>query len=333
MLAALEEILRLYPEDVNLRIAQLNCLRDLSRRDQRLAVFGELCGRPEADPILRRQYAQELLADARERTKVELAASGERSGRVPRMRSASGYSPRPRGNGVVSTRPSNFIGSRPAWTTPTRAWPDPTWTRRGTCAWTRKRSSSWKGGAGGSRRNRPSRRERCTGRCYSSSGGRKRSRCSTRRSRSVPATATCSGSPPRRTRSHGEFDRALVRLEAAHGLCREADWLRTSAFLASAQGDLVRSLALWRQVLEAEPMALDANRAVAQRLAETEGRAAALEHLSRACDRFPHNYLLTQTWILWLRRRRAGRPRAGRSGGCWRSSRPTPGLTASWQSF
>ena len=59
-----------YPDDVNLRIGQLNCMREMGRRDQRMEVLGELCARPGADPILRRQYAQELLADAREHQKV-----------------------------------------------------------------------------------------------------------------------------------------------------------------------------------------------------------------------------------------------------------------------
>ena len=71
--------------------------------------------------------------------------------------------------------------------------------------------------------------------------------------------------------------------------------------MASVRGDLAGSLDLWRQVLEAEPGAIDANRAVARRLAETQGRAAALEHLAGACERFPHNYALHQAWIEWLR--------------------------------
>ena len=32
-----------------------------------------------------------------------------------------------------------------------------------------------------------------------------------------------------------------------------------------------------------------------------EGRAAALDHLARTCERFPHNYSLLQAWIEWLR--------------------------------
>ena len=66
MLAATEALLEQFPDDVNLRLAQFAYLRVLGRREERLACYRELCSRPTADPILFRQYARELLADARE---------------------------------------------------------------------------------------------------------------------------------------------------------------------------------------------------------------------------------------------------------------------------
>ncbi|MHB1562003.1 MAG: tetratricopeptide repeat protein, partial [Isosphaeraceae bacterium] len=101
--------------------------------------------------------------------------------------------------------------------------------------------------------------------------------------------------------AHGEFDRAEERLESARGLSRRGDWLRASALLAAVRGDLGASLELWLQVLDSEPSAVDANRAVARRLAETRCRDEALAHLARACEQFPHNYALNQAWIEWLR--------------------------------
>ncbi len=70
LLAGVEAQLALFPDDVNLRLSQFGCLRMLGRRDERVALYRELCGRPDADPLLRRQYAQELLADAREHPEV-----------------------------------------------------------------------------------------------------------------------------------------------------------------------------------------------------------------------------------------------------------------------
>ena len=74
-----------------------------------------------------------------------------------------------------------------------------------------------------------------------------------------------------------------------------------AASLASNRGDRAAALRLWQEILEAEPAAMDANRAAAQLLAETEGRPAALAHLARACEISPHNYLLHQAAIDWLR--------------------------------
>jgi len=300
LLVALEQLLELYPEDANIQIAHLRCLREMGRRDLRLAIFGELCGRPGADRILYRQYAQELLVDAREHAKA-----------VWLVRRA------------LRSRPSDAVS---LWVL-------------GEAAWERRRLDEavelYRMAAS------LEDKDESLARSYMSAArhlhhdeealeflkGRFR-RFTTRSAQPVrtlyeallqlerrqeafavldlalklrPADGDLLRFAAEAHGSHGEFDRATVRLEAARGLCRHGDWLRTAAFLASAQGDLVTSLALWRQVLDAEPMALDANQAVARRLAETEGRAAALEHLARACDRFPHNHALHQTWILWLR--------------------------------
>ena len=100
---------------------------------------------------------------------------------------------------------------------------------------------------------------------------------------------------------HGELEKAEARLEGAKGLSRSGEWLRTAAALESLRGDLTKALSLWREVLEAEPWVLDANRSFARLLAETDSRSAALDHLAQACERYPHNYALHQTRIEWLR--------------------------------
>src|SRR5207302_9224565 len=65
-LASVEAMLAHFPEDNNLQLARISCLRELARRDERLALLRELCERPGADPIFWQQYADELSADARE---------------------------------------------------------------------------------------------------------------------------------------------------------------------------------------------------------------------------------------------------------------------------
>ena len=92
----------------------------------------------------------------------------------------------------------------------------------------------------------------------------------------------------------------------AEGHSQRAARLRVAAGLAETRGDLAEARRMWQQVVDAEPLALDANRALTQLIAETEDRAAAQTHLQCACDRFPHNYALCQR----------------RLGGCARKVRP-----------
>jgi tetratricopeptide (TPR) repeat protein len=100
---------------------------------------------------------------------------------------------------------------------------------------------------------------------------------------------------------NGDGARAEELLAAAAGRCPRVAWLRASANVAVLRGDRPHALELWRQVVEAEPTALDANRAVAQHLSEVEGLPAALAFLRAACDRFPHHFALHQLLSEWLR--------------------------------
>src|SRR5690606_32423893 len=61
---------------------------------------------------------------------------------------------------------------------------------------------------------------------------------------------------------YGRLQRAEELLAAAQGKSSRAAWLRAAASVASMRGDLPEALAMWRQVLDIEPLAHDANRAV-----------------------------------------------------------------------
>lgn len=101
--------------------------------------------------------------------------------------------------------------------------------------------------------------------------------------------------------SYGEFKVAQSLLKAAKDKVRPTAWFRAAANLAGLQGHLVESLNFWREVVAAEPLALDAHRAIALRLAETESRAAALEYLKNLTERHPRHFGLLQLRIEWLR--------------------------------
>src|SRR5258706_6291688 len=65
ILSSLEELLKLFPNEANLRLSKLTLLRD-ARRDERLNYLQEICGDKHSDPLFWQQYAAELSADARE---------------------------------------------------------------------------------------------------------------------------------------------------------------------------------------------------------------------------------------------------------------------------
>jgi tetratricopeptide (TPR) repeat protein len=99
----------------------------------------------------------------------------------------------------------------------------------------------------------------------------------------------------------GMFERADELTERAHGQSPESAWLRACAGIASYRNAPAEALALWRKIIEHDPLALDANHWVALLLAQTEGREQARAFLEEAVNRFPHNYVLQQMLAEWLR--------------------------------
>ncbi len=300
MLSALEALRGSFPDDVNLRLSQIACLRELGRRDDRLALYREGCSGALTDPVLRRQYAQELLADAREHPIA--ARLARRALRV-----------RPADPGGI------FVLARVAWESG-RLTEALELHRFASCLDDKNEglARSYFAAARHLRReDEPLRllegRTRRFG-ALSSQPARTLHGALADLDRVAEASAVLEEALRLRPEdgelllyaaesdaSAGEFDRAAARLEEARGHCRRGDWRRAAANLASARGDLAGALGLWREVLGAEPAALDANRAVARLLAETEGRPAAQAHVAGACERSPHNYALHQALIEWLR--------------------------------
>lgn len=90
-------------------------------------------------------------------------------------------------------------------------------------------------------------------------------------------------------------------LNAAKGKVRESEWLRTAAEIAEIQLDSATALERFREILNLDPLALDAHAGVARFLARLEGPAAAQAHVRAACDRFPHHYGLRRMLVEWSR--------------------------------
>src|SRR6185369_14865961 len=65
MLTCVERLLEKFPKDANLQLHKLSVLRDLSRRQDRLAELKSICDCKDSDPALWVEYANLLSSDAR----------------------------------------------------------------------------------------------------------------------------------------------------------------------------------------------------------------------------------------------------------------------------
>jgi tetratricopeptide (TPR) repeat protein len=294
-----ERFLRLYPDDIATKLTKMSCLREMGRREERLALLRELCEAPSAHPVCWQQYAQELCADAREQVRV-LHLLHRAIRRLPTH--AGGY----------------YVLAGVRWDQ--RRFEEAVELYRFAACLDDKDEGLARAYFVASRHIRQTDRAlRFLQNRFQRFGTRS----------SLPARTLFGAYSQLEEMSqafevleaalrlrpddgdlrlfaaesygtYGQRERAAELLATAQGRTKQTAWLRTAANLAAYQGDLSGALASWRQVLEGEPLAIDAHRAVAQLIAETDSRAATLEHLRRACERFPHHYALLQLWIEWL---------------------------------
>jgi tetratricopeptide (TPR) repeat protein len=300
LLDAVEKLLGLFPNDPLLVLSKLGALRELARRDERLTILREVCADKKSDPIFWRQYAQELSVDARETETVSRL-----------LRRAIRQRPYDKGNFAILANTlcdqrrfeealelygfAACLDDKDEWlartyystarylkkTEETLAFLDRRFRRLGDRSSQPARTLYW----GYSQAERMNEAFEALEQAL----------------RMRPDDGELILFAAQANSDNGRLERAGELLEQARGHCQHTSWLRTAANLASARGDLASALALWREVVAAEPLAIDANRALTQLLAETQGRPAALEHLQQVCTRFPYNFALHQLWISWLR--------------------------------
>jgi tetratricopeptide (TPR) repeat protein len=300
MVACLEAQLRLFPNDARLQLARLSALWDLSRREDRLAILRPLAESPEAHPAIWRQYASELAADAREHEAARML-----------LRRALDAQPLDAGHHLAFAQ---ILGSRREFTEALEHH------RFAACLHDtdEANAAAYFAAARYVRRDEEAVRflRHRVDRFAQRSSGPVRTLFDALADleRAPEAFAALDAQLALRPNDgalllfaaeargrHGDFDRAAAHLTAAEGRSHRTTWLRTAAQLASYRGAPAEALALWRQVADLEPLAMDAQAAAARHLAEVEGREAALEYLRRAVGQFPYHHGLHRLRIEWLR--------------------------------
>jgi tetratricopeptide (TPR) repeat protein len=99
----------------------------------------------------------------------------------------------------------------------------------------------------------------------------------------------------------GEYAVAQNLLATAESRSTRAQWLRSAARLANYRQDHQAALAHWQELLILNPSDVDAHRAVANLLSTCEGQAKAVAQLAAACAAMPHLLPLRRLQIEWLR--------------------------------
>ena len=299
-LAAIDKLLERFPDDPTLLLSRIGCLRDLDRREERLTLLRRLSSQANADLIFAQQYAQELVPDAREHRTAE---------RLLRR--------------VIQNRP--FLAA-PYFFLANLLWDQQRQDealelyRFATClddssdalARTYFRSARAANRTEEAKRLLEDRVARFGDK--SSQPARILFNALSDLDQTDAAFAVLEHALARRKTdgelmlftaemraAFGESKTAQSLLKAAKEKVRPTAWLRSAAHLEGLQGNLHEALAHWRAVAAAEPLALDAHRAIALRLAETESRAAALTYLEELSERHPRHYGILQLYIEWLR--------------------------------
>jgi tetratricopeptide (TPR) repeat protein len=300
ILPALEALLAQYPEEVNWHLGRLACLRDLAGRDERLAVLRAACARKDSDPLLWQELAWELAQDAREQANAVRWLD-----RAQRFRPTDSMALLIRGN--IAWEQGRFSEGSQFY-------------RFAACLQDKHErfAITWFGAARWLKETAAAlgfltRRFRRDGK-RSSLPARTLVWAHLELDQPLAALAVLEEALAARPQDGalklfaaekyaraGDVPRAETLLHEARTQTSPSDWARAAASVASRRGATQEELDLWRQALEAEPLAMDAHRAVTFLLAETQGRPAALAHLAAACARFPYYFPLHQLRVGWTR--------------------------------
>lgn len=300
LLSCYERLLELFPDDVNLKLNKLACLRTLARRSERLQLLKTICAEKDSHPLFWQEYAQELSSNAQEHpAALRLLQRAFRAQPLdPRnfFLQANILWAHHRFDEALELyrfaaclkdtdeqfAHSYFIASRHFRQTETALrFLESRFQRFGRRSSLPARTLFW---------------------AYE------------QLDRMSEAFATLEAGLALRPDDmdlvlfaadaharHGKYDQASELLSRAASISHSTLWLRTAAAIASYRGDLAAALSFGRRILEIEPLAIDTNRQVAQLLAETESREAAIAHLRQVTARFPYSYALHQVLVEWLR--------------------------------
>jgi cellulose synthase operon protein C len=298
-LAVTEKLLEQFPDRPNLILDKLNCLKELTRREERLELLETVCAQPYPHPIFWQYYAQELSDDGRSAAKT-----------IELLKQAIRYLP--------TNAENYYLLANSLWVQRESSTAFELY-RFATCL-NDKYSKYAKAYFFTARHHKqPDLALKLLERRWTQFGSKSEepvltlfwAYCQLNRQQEAfeILDRACLEQPYRGDlligaanayAEYGKYQQAADLLDRTRDKVARSTWLRTAAELASNQGDLSLALAHWQEILSIDPLAIDAIRSVVSLLAETQDSATAIGFLQANCERFPHSYSLHQLWSSWL---------------------------------
>lgn len=295
-----ERLLKQFPEDVNYQLIKLSCLRELGRRDERIAMLRETMKQDECDPMFWGQLASELSEDARQHDEV-----------VDLYRRMVRY--RPHEGSALSGLATIYmdLGKK---TEAVRLF------RFAACVEDRKEyfakmyfhAARTVNETETAFRYLRDRVERFGN--MSSMPARTLSWAYDNTEQTKQALQVIKTSFQHHKEDgdfllyaaeffarYGKFDKTEELLKRAKGHSHPMDWLQNAALIATYQGETETALKHWKEIVDQDPLNFSAQSSVAELIADTQGTDAAIEHLRQSTERFPNSYSTRMGLIEWMR--------------------------------
>jgi tetratricopeptide (TPR) repeat protein len=300
MLVCNEKLLELFPNEINLKLSKALCLRTVAQRPQRLAYLSEICAGNSGHPLLWQEYAKELSADARQWPaalrwlRKSLRRGAPQAGSLHLLANIRWQQQR-RAEALELYRFAACLDEA-----------DESYAQTFFRAAHQLKQTDE---ALGFLLRRVQQRGEKSGRAVQTlfqaleQIGRPQEAFDNLQTglQKLPQDGQLKLFAAEAYARYGYFARAIALLKDAQTQTPRNEWARAAATLATYHGQWREALQCWLQVAEAEPLALDANRQVAQLLAATESPRAATDFLRERIARYPHSSRLRELLIEALR--------------------------------
>jgi tetratricopeptide (TPR) repeat protein len=300
VLACLDKLLELLPDDANWRLYKLSVLRRMARRDERMQLLKEICDDRKSHPLFWQMYADELSDDGREQTKVRKLL--QRTFRYHATDAHNFYllanlhwsqqrfaTAKELYRFAACLKDTNESYMRSYFTAAQHFHEQAEAVR-----FLRSRLDRF-----GKRSGSPA---RTLAWAYEQTGQEPRALAVLREGLALrPDDADLLLYTADVLARQGKLDEADQLIRQAEGKARRLDWLQAAAAQASYRSDAQAALKLWQEVAELDPLNVNAARHVAQGLTETSSEAEALAFLRARVAQFPHNLALHRLLVEWSR--------------------------------